>query len=82
MKHETPSAPISLGPQASQNVEWSLNVHWLPISHGFFTQSSTVVATSHTALDKSSLGSSMVVLVIWIVAAAVIDRDAPCTVRC
>ena len=75
--HETPSLPISFGPQTSQNVEWSLKVHWLPSAHGFWMQSSMVVATIQAALDDSSRGASMVVFVMRRLVAAVTDSDAP-----
>ena len=76
-EHETPSVPISLGPQLSQKVESSLNVHWLPSAHGFWPQSSMVVATSHAAVDEASTGASMVVFVMRTLSAAVTDSVAP-----
>ena len=72
-----PSVPISFGPQTSQNVEWSLNVHRLPNAHGFWLQPSIVVASSHAASETPSSGVSMVVLVVRTLLAATTDSDAP-----
>ena len=74
---EIPSGPISLLPQTSQNVEWSLKVHWLPASHGFSRHRSMADAVNHTALGESPAGSSMVVLVMLTRSADVTDSDAP-----
>merc|ERR1711969_390904 len=76
-EHSMPSVPISLSPQGSQKVEKSLNVHLLPASHGFSAHVATADATVWTALLDSSSGSSMVVLVMRRLLAAVTDSDAP-----
>ena len=73
-EHEMPSVPFSFGPHAAQNVEWSLNAQLLPTSHGFSKQVSTDAPNVETALDHSSVGSSMVVLVMRRVVAAVTDQ--------
>ena len=75
--HELPSTPNSFSPQASQNVEESLKVHWLPGLHGFAVHAATEAAFVQTALLVSSSGSSIVVLVIRSVVAAVTDSEAP-----
>ena len=54
-----------------------MNVHWLPGSHGLSIHLATDDATVHTALLDSSSGSSMVVLVMRRLLAAVTDSDAP-----
>ena len=52
-------------------------MHPLPSAHGFWLQSSTAAATSHAAVDEASTGTSMVVLVMRTLLAAVIDSVAP-----
>ena len=54
-----------------------MKVHWLPSAHGFWMQSSIVVASSHAAVDEASTGASMVVLVMRTLLAAVRDNAAP-----
>ena len=75
--HETPSAPNSFSPQGSQNADESVNVHWLPGSHGFSAHVATEAAFSQTALLDSSAGLSMVVLVMRTLVAAAIASAAP-----
>ena len=72
-----PSTPISFCPQLSQKVELSLKLQLLPIPHGFSKQVSIDAATVWTALDASSVGLSMVVLVTRTLAVAVKASDAP-----
>ncbi len=77
-EHERPSTSISLSAQASQNVEWSRKVHWLPASHGFSAHVATPAPpNTKTAVENSSTGASMLVLVIRTLRTDVRARDAP-----
>ena len=52
-------------------------MHWLPNEHGFWLQSSTAAADNQMEPDDASAGSSMVVLVMRTLSAAVMDKAAP-----
>jgi hypothetical protein len=72
-----PSALISFGPQSSQNVLWSLNVHLLPVGHGLSSHVATAAPNSETALDCTSVGSSMLEFVMRALSVELIRRVAP-----
>jgi hypothetical protein len=74
---ETPSSLISLGPQASQNVLWSLNVHLLPGWQGLLKQVATAAPKAETALECSFVGSSMLEFVMRALSVELNRRVAP-----